>query len=108
MTARELWVKLPPPLACLLSKLQLERAFYGGAMESQARVPPVPALFIVNSTAKDIKAVSNRVTENYYPKVYNLDKFLTWSKGLYGQNSMSYQLVVVLIIHSYPYHSQVR
>ena len=51
MTARELWVKWKPPLACLLSKLEPDRTFYGGVMESDARVPQqaVPALFIINS-----------------------------------------------------------
>ena len=51
MTARELWVKWQPPLACLLSKLEPDGTFYGGVMESESRVPrqAVPALFIINS-----------------------------------------------------------
>ena len=41
--------KWQPPSACLSSKLQPDRTFYGGViMESQARVPLVPALFIIN------------------------------------------------------------
>ena len=49
MTAGELWVKWGPPLASLLSNLQPNWTFYGGIMESQARSPPLSALFTVNS-----------------------------------------------------------
>ena len=50
MTARELWVKWWPTLACLLSKLQPDQRYYGRVMESQARVPPI--LFIINSATE--------------------------------------------------------
>ena len=49
MTARELWVKWQPPLACLLSKLQPNQIFHSGIMGFQAMSPPILALFIVNS-----------------------------------------------------------
>ena len=55
MTARELWVKRRPPLASLLSKLQPDQTFYGRDMESQARVSPVPALFIINSAIEGLR-----------------------------------------------------
>ena len=54
MTARELRVKWRPQLACLLSKLQPDRTFYGGIMGSQARVPQILTLFIINSAREEL------------------------------------------------------
>ena len=46
--------KMVASIVCLLSKLQPNQTFYGGTIGFQARVPPILALFIINSTTEGL------------------------------------------------------